>query len=94
MLDVLMITPPLPEADHARGGFARAEEHAGQIDVDDRAPLLQRHLADDLAVLHLDEQRVLGDAGVVDHHVEPAEVARRRRRACSTTSSSRVTLQR
>ncbi len=89
-----MITPPLPEADHALRGFARAEEHAGQIDVDDRAPLVQRHLADDLAVLHFDEQRVLGDAGVVDHHVEPAEVARRRASSVLDTSSSRVTLQR
>jgi hypothetical protein len=36
-------------------------EHAAQVDVDHRVELLQRHLL---------QPRVLGDAGVVDQHVD------------------------
>jgi hypothetical protein len=40
-------------------------EHAGQVGVDDLFPLLRRHLV---------EHRVAGDAGIVDQHVDRAEI--------------------
>jgi hypothetical protein len=65
---------PVAEPDHAFGRLAGAEEHPRQVHVDHGLPLVERHLADDGAVFDLDQQRVLDDAGVVDDHVEPAEI--------------------
>jgi hypothetical protein len=49
---------------HRRQHGLRAMEHAAQVDVDDRVELRQRHLL---------QPCVLGDAGVVDQHVDAAE---------------------
>src|SRR5688572_11663804 len=65
--------PAVAELDHALGALAGAEKNAREVDVDHGLPLCEAHLADDRAVLDLDEQGVFGDARVVDQDVEAAE---------------------
>ena len=50
---------------HAFDHLAGHVEQRAEIGVDDRVPLIERHLV---------EGAVLGDAGVVDQHVDRAEV--------------------
>src|SRR5690606_39567153 len=62
------------QLDHLGGDLAGAQEDPGQVDVDHRLPLIQRHFLD-LAVPHLEQQAIAQDAGVVDQAVDGAEVA-------------------
>ena len=57
---------------HQPERLLRAQKRAGEIGVDDLAPFLERH------VLERQERRV--HAGVVEQHVEPAELCRAWRR--------------
>ena len=68
---------------HQPEGFLRAQERAGQVDVDDALPLLERQ------VLERDAGRVL--AGVVEEHVEPAELLLRGREQGARPSPARLT---
>ena len=69
----MLMIAAVAELDHALGALAGAEKNAREVDVDHGLPLCEAHLADDRAVLDLDEQGVLGDARVVDQDVEAAE---------------------
>jgi len=51
---------------HHAEGVLRAEEHAGQIDVDDGLPLLEREV--------LQRERRCAAAGGVEQQVDPAEL--------------------
>ncbi len=73
---MLTITPPLPKLDHLRSGLARAQEYAAQVHADNRIPLIQRHAPDDGAVLHLDQQAIAHDAGIVHQPIQAPEVRR------------------
>ena len=68
-----MIKPPLPSL-IMRSAPSRAQRKTPvrSTSITDW-PLCEAHLADDRAVLDLDEQGVLGDARVVDQDVEAAE---------------------
>jgi hypothetical protein len=59
----------LLRAAQQRQGVLRAQEHAGQVRVQDAQPVLEAQL---LEVRHVR----IGDAGVVHEHVEPAEALR------------------
>ena len=61
------------QLDHFRRDFTGAQEHAGQVDVDDRLPLGQAHLGH-FTVLDLEQQAVTQDPGVVDQAMDRAEV--------------------
>jgi hypothetical protein len=61
-----------------RDNCARAEEHAGEIDADDVAPLRVRHLSGQRKVLPLHQLCIADDACVVHQHVNAAEIRRRR----------------
>ncbi len=61
------------QLDHFRRDFTGAQEHAGQVDVDDRLPLGQAHFGH-FTVLDLEQQAVAQDPGVVDQTMDRAEV--------------------
>ena len=69
---------PPPGLAQRRHGPAGAVEHGGQVDLQRRVELLGRHV--------LDPRGRPGDAGIVDQHVEPAEM--RRVRASMNASRS------
>ena len=81
MLEMLMITPPWPSL-IMRSAASRPQRNTPvRLTSMTACHCVERHLADDDAVLDLDQQRVLDDAGIVHQHVEPAVRRRRLRRA-------------
>ncbi len=52
---------PSPAPDHARHHGTRDEKRAGQVHIQDRLPVLQRHAF---------ERRATMNAGIVDQHIE------------------------
>ncbi len=59
--------------DHDRRDGLRAIKHALQVHGDHRIKIGLAHLADDLAVFHLDQLRVAQDARVIDQDVDLAK---------------------
>src|SRR5690606_17079733 len=60
--------------DHLGGRFPATEEHAGQVHVDHRLPLLQAHALFNHAVFAFYQQGVAQDAGVVHQAVDATEI--------------------
>ena len=63
-----------------RNRAARAQEHAGQVDIDAAAPVGRRDI--------LDRRRRPGDAGIVDQHINPPNPAFTSSNNRSTAASS------
>src|SRR6266702_7259907 len=61
------------EWDHSFRRLACAEKHAGEVDVDNRLPLRERHLSYDFPVFGFNKHRVTDDACVVHEavHLSP-----------------------
>ena len=68
---MLTIAPPPPVAVHRLRLVLHRQEHAGEADVDDRPPLLERVL---------DHRRERPEPRAVHREVEPAELLDRRAR--------------
>ena len=60
------MTPAEFAGAHALDHLARHVEQRAEIGVDDSIPLLKRHLV---------ERAILGDAGIVDEHIDRTEVS-------------------
>ena len=65
-----MMLPPASLADHLPRRRLAEMKHAGQIDRDDALPL---------AVVEVQKAAAMTDPGAIEQHVEPAELAYRRR---------------
>ena len=65
-----MMLPPASLADHLPRRRLAEMEHAGQVDRDDAVPGLG---------IEVEEIRAVADPGAFEQHVEPAELAHRRR---------------
>ncbi len=66
--------PLAAQLHHALGGLPPAEEHAGQVHVDDRLPLRHAHLFHDLAIPDLEQHAIAQNTGVVDQAVQCPEI--------------------